>query len=202
MNLRNPLVSLTFAMMHSCEGGLDGVPSPEATHLLGTTPCGPRRRRPRPDECDVTMFSQCWSDRDIGFREDSGDVAHDGQTVVVMGPQGDACVYFGPQFVYRIAHPNRRFFLDVAAQRLEGVSSAVAAYEGRDNEIIESVEYRLEAEMSRLEAATRREPDKASAIASLLALYAGRFARIDDDEWLSAGPPQADRAHRYVPCPP
>jgi hypothetical protein len=181
MNLRNPLVSLASAMTHATEVGLNGVPSAEATRLLGPTPSGPRLRRPTPAECEVVMFSQCWSDRDIGFRPCEGDAAHDGQAVIVMGPQGDACVYFGPQWVYHLHHPNRRFFLDVAAQRLEGVQGA-SAYEGRDDEVVESVEYRIEAEMSRLEALARREPGRAPSISKLLSLYANRFSRIADGE--------------------
>jgi hypothetical protein len=187
VNLRNPLVSLAFAMTHATETGLNGVPSTEATSLLGATPQGPRRRRPLPGECDVVMFSQCWSDREVGFAHQVEGRVHDGQVVIVMGPQGDACVYFGPQHVYRVSQPNRRFFLDVAAQRLEGVQGA-RAYEGRDDEIVESVEYRVEMELSRLEGLARREPRKAAAMAKLLSQYAGRFARLADDGWLAREP--------------
>jgi len=182
MNLCNPLLSLSFAMTHSVEVGLKGVPNDEDPESSGATHQRPRQRRPTPDECDVVMFSQCWSDEEMGFKKGTTGRFHEGQTVIVMGPQGDACVYFGTEYVYGIKHPNRRFFLDVAAQRLEGVRGA-AAYEGRDDEITESVEYRFEAELSRLEVVARREPGKTPAIAKLLALYAERFSRISDGSW-------------------
>ena len=183
MNLCSPLLSLSFAMSHSVEVGLKGLPNDEACEPSGSSRQRSRQRRPTPDECEVVMFSQCWSDEEIGFKSGGGTGRfHEGHAVIVMGPQGDACVYFGTEYVYGIKHPNRRFFLDVAAQRLEGVRGA-AAYEGRDNEITESVEYRFEAELSRLEVVARREPGKTPAIAKLLALYAERFSRISDGSW-------------------
>lgn len=186
MNLCSPLLSLSFAMNHSVEVGLKGVANEEACVALESERQGqrprPRQRRPTPDECEVVMFNQCWSDEELGFKSGTTGRVHEGQTVIVMGPQGDACVYFGTEHVYTIKQPNRRFFLDVAAQRLEGVQAAIA-YEGRDNEVTESVEYRFEAELSRLEVVARREPGKTPAIAKLLALYAERFNRISDGTW-------------------
>lgn len=175
MSLRDPLVSLSFALTHATRTGLNAHPGDEAPAACS--------RRPRTDECEVVMFGHCWSSSDLGADAACGNAMHEGQATVVMGPRGDACVYFGPRFAYHVEQPNRRFFLDVAAQRLEGVRSA-RAYEGRDTEVIESVDYALEMEMSRLEVLTRREPQKSTAISKLLSFYASRFARIGDEEWL------------------
>lgn len=178
MDLRNPVNSLTFALLHGLEVGLTGVPNDIATGLLGAVGDGPRRRRPHARECQVVMFAQSMRMSDIGFTDAPRADDVEGDTVIVLGPEGDACVYFAAQFVYHVRRPNRRFFLDVAAQSMAGRSES-KAYDGRDSEEAESVDYCVEMDLSRLQAAVAHEPTaKPALIASLLRAYADRFDRM------------------------
>lgn len=176
MNLRNPVNTLTHALMHAIEIGLDGVPSETATQLLGPTADGPRRRRPTLAECEVVMFCQSWRPVDTGFKEPSTCGHVDGEVAVVIGPQRDACVYFACQFAYHVRAPNRRFYLDVAAQAMAPVNQ-VGPYDGRDGEEAESVDYCVEMQIACLHAATaKHRPLHGRTIAGLLNRYAEKFA--------------------------
>lgn len=178
MNLHNPVNSVVNAMHHAVEKGLIGVPSPEATMLLGPSPEGVRRRRPKTDECNVIMFGQTWRACDVGFHQGRANENLHGETVIVTGPEGDACVYFASQLVYHVREPNRRFFLDIAAQSMAARTDA-AAYEGHGDTALEKLDYGIEAELARrCMAAKFEEAEHAHMMAELLREYADRFDQL------------------------
>lgn len=175
MNLRNPVNSVASAMLHAIEKGLIGVPSPEATKLLGPCPEGVRRRRPTADECQLVMFGQTWRACDVGFLKGRRNESLEGETIVVIGPERDACVYFASQLVYHVREPNRRFFLDIAAQSMAACNDA-AAYEGHGNTALERLDYAIEAELARHCMVAKFEcAEHANMMAGLLREYADRF---------------------------
>lgn len=189
MNLRNPVNTLTHALMHAIEIGLDGVPSETATQLLGPAADGPRRRRPMLAECEVAMFCQSWCPADMGFKEPSPCGHVDGEVAVVIGPQRDACVYFACQFAYHVNTPNRRFYLDVAAQAMAPMNQA-KRYDGRDDEEAESVDYCVQMQIACLHAATaKHRPAHGRTIAGLLQSYAEKFLTLAQQ-----AEPRADKA--------
>lgn len=54
-----------------------------------------KSRQPRLDECEVIMFPQTWSSTALGYGGLGGKAITEAYTVVVIGPTGDAAVYFG-----------------------------------------------------------------------------------------------------------
>lgn len=159
MNQRNPV--------HNVSSALDDA---VAEHLLSVPGDDSLPRRPLPEECELVMFAQSfWG---------SGASSVEGETVIVIGPMNDACVYFSGRLAYHVPHPNRRFFLDVAAQLMAGIEDS-ARYEGRDDAETESMAYGIEMEISRLHAALRLGGrERAGLVAKLLRFYADRFARL------------------------
>jgi len=88
-------------------------------------PSPPRNGRPDLKECRVSLFEQPWLTTALGFqrmpplkREAIAD------TVVVIGPRGDACVYFAGELAYHIRRPSQFFWTDLTWQRLVAVDSA------------------------------------------------------------------------------
>jgi hypothetical protein len=179
MKLGNPVQSLTGSLEDAIERQLQGVPSALADTLLGPTPDGrTRTRRPRLDECQVVMFSQCWEARELGFSTVRAEHWVEGETVVVLGPMNDACVYLCGQLHYKLLQPNRRFFLDLAAHSLAGAAEC-GRYDGRDEPEIECMDYSIEMELSRLQG-SMAHGDAAGAcmVAGLLRCYARRFDEL------------------------
>jgi hypothetical protein len=175
MNLRNPVNNLTFALLHAIETGLAGVPSALATDLLGPTDTGLRRRRPVASECHVVMFAQTMGTDELNFRDIVTARPIEVDTVIVLGPEGDACVYFSSSFGYHVLHPNRRFFFDVASQSMVGISSS-DIYDGHDSDAAARLDYCVEMELSRLQGTAAREPGGYSELAaSMLRYYADRI---------------------------
>ena len=146
-------------------------------------------------QAQVVMFAQCWTQRPRGgqSQEPPQHLAQsDGQpsqaptcthwqvhTVVITDADADsalgASVYFGAQLAYRIASPNRRFFLDVAAQCMAPLDQC-GRYEGRDDAEIESADFGLEMDICRLHAQLKcSEPGRCQCVARLLHTFAKRF---------------------------
>src|SRR2546423_1174827 len=80
---------------------------------VGTSPAADGRkpltsRRPREHECDVVLFGQVWSGDALGLQNDA-QLRFEQDTIVVVGPAQDACVYASTELLYHVAHPNRRF---------------------------------------------------------------------------------------------
>ena len=131
--------------------------------------------RPTEQSCDIVMFGQCWSAAAIG--EAAGPGASRGQldTVVVVGPAQDACIYAGPLLLYHVLRPNRRFFLDVASQAMAAPADA-GDYEGRDDSVTEAVDIEFASMLARLQVQVRAgEPHRAALVARYLRRCAMRF---------------------------
>ena len=155
MDLRHPVKSVQRAWQDAIEKDLAGLNSDVADAVLGASAEGPVLRRPMARECSVAMFTQVWRAADLGM--DRGPRANedvDAETVIVTGPAGDACVYAGGRRLYSLARPNRRFFLDVAAQQLRGPGHA-AAYNGRDSADLEAFDFEVAASLERLRSCAR-----------------------------------------------
>jgi hypothetical protein len=155
MDLRHPVQSLTWALMRALERDLNGVESPVATALLTTQSGKPLTTRPTEKDCSVVLFTQCWSPQALGFERSDGGAYVDAETIVITGPCGDACVYVSTQLLYHVEAPNRRFFLDVAAQQMRGKAD-VARYEGRDSVDEEAFDYEVAGALARVLAVTSR----------------------------------------------
>ena len=106
-------------------------------------------------DCSVVMFTQTWSVGDLDLtRQQSDRSAIDAETVVITGPCGDACVYVSTQLLYHVTSPNRRFFLDLAAQHMRAKEEA-SVYEGRDSSDEEAFDYEVAGALARLCGAVR-----------------------------------------------
>lgn len=167
MDMRHPVRSLTWAVMRATEQDLAGVDSPTANDLLNAE-ADRIPVRPRIEDCSVVMFTQVWRGSDLGF-ERGGDMGCvDAETVVITGPAGDACVYVSTQLLYRVGQPNRRFFLDVAAQCMRGKRER-CVYEGRDSEDQEAFDYEVAGALARVCGAVRMmEGQDAGRVARML----------------------------------
>lgn len=150
MDLKHPVRSLTWAMTRALEHDLKGVESTGANDLLTPQRLATSEPRPAEKDCSVVMFTQTWSGDDLGVaRQQSGRSAIDAETVVIMGPCGDACVYVSTQLLYHVTSPNRRFFLDLAAQHMRAKAEA-SVYEGRDSSDEEAFDYEVAGALARL----------------------------------------------------
>jgi hypothetical protein len=131
--------------------------------------------RPREHECSVILFGQLWSDQALGLCGGGHDRHRELDTVVIIGPAQDACVYVATRLLYHVAQPNRRFFLDVAAHAM-APSADAHLYEGRDDCITEAVDIEVGVLLARLHAQVKEgEPQRARLIARYLRRCAERF---------------------------
>jgi hypothetical protein len=178
MDLRHPIQSLTSALMRALDHDLDGVESAVATDLLASGPAKSLTARPAEKDCTVVLFSQSWTTQALGFNAATCDCTHvDAETVVVTGPRGDACVYVSTQLLYHVRSPNRRFFLDVAAQHMRAKAEA-HQYEGRDSADEEAFDYEVAGALARVRAvASRLDGAEAERIARRLADCADELRR-------------------------
>jgi hypothetical protein len=83
-------------------------------------------RRPTAEECDVCLFRQVWGSTSLGFGGIGGAAVTAAYTVVVQGPNGDACVYFQGRLAYRVAMMNEAFIDDLSARNMASVHKAGA----------------------------------------------------------------------------
>jgi hypothetical protein len=172
MNIRHPAMNLSLALASALATDLEGVDDT----LSDDDTAAPAPRRPREDECNVVLFGQFWPAALLGVQAQVRMVEAD--TVVIGGPAGDACVYAAGRLLYRVAHPNRRFFLDLSAQSM-AQPAAQAAYEGRDTPDLEAVDYELEGALARLcGAAQHLAGDEALSAARVLREYVQRFEAL------------------------
>ena len=146
---------LAWVMTRALERDLDDVEVPFGTDVRAAQPGTTIKVRPVGRDCSLVMFSQTWRAEELGLAP--GPVpraAIDVETVVITGPGGDACVYVSGQLIYHVASPNRRFFLDLAAQNMRPKAGA-AVYEGRDSTDEEAFDYEVAGALARLRAALR-----------------------------------------------
>jgi hypothetical protein len=167
---RDPVRSLRCALQCALKHDLLGI---EVAGAKGGSRCAVRR--PHEDECDVVLFVQSWCGEALGHADANAGHHFEQDTTVVVGPAQDACVYVGTELLHHVLHPNRRFFLDVAAHSMAPKSEAVA-YEGRDDPITEAVDIEVGAMLARLHAQVKvGEPQRAPLVASYLHRCAARF---------------------------
>jgi hypothetical protein len=132
-------------------------------------------RRPRKEDCSIVLFGQVWSSRALGAGNAEAAFHAELDTVVIVGPAQDACVYAGNRLVCHVLHPNRRFYLDVAAQCMAPAEDA-ACYEGRDDGVTEAVDIELASALARLQVQVKGlEPQRAPLVARYLRRCAERF---------------------------
>ena len=135
-------------------------------------------RRPRERDCSIVLFGQVWSAGALGIRDTAQTGCHELDTVVIVGPAQDACVYAGDHLVCHVVHPNRRFYLDVAAQFMVPAEDA-GCYEGPDDSVTEAIDIELAAALARLQVQVKRlEPQRASLVARYLRRCAERFDSV------------------------
>jgi len=164
---RDPIRNLRLALQHALLQDLIGV---ETAHRNGSV----ARRRPREQECDVVLFGQVWSGEALGCQLDPS-VRQEHDTIVVIGPAQDACVYVSTALLYHVAQPNRRFYLDVAAHSMAPRSEA-PSYEGHNDPVSQAVDIEVQAMLAKLLAqVTASEPHRAPLVASYLHRCAARF---------------------------
>lgn len=88
-----------------------------------------KESRPRADMVDCVMFQQMWGSTALGFGGLGGAAMTSAYTVVITGPMGDACVYFGGRFAYRVDRVNEQFQNDMSRHSMHEVGGAKAVYE-------------------------------------------------------------------------
>jgi hypothetical protein len=178
MDMRHPVRSLTWALTRALEQDLMGVESALANDLMRHELGHPITRRPTVVECSVVMFTQTWTAGDLGFDDPRGHESIDAETVVVTGPSGDACVYASTQLLYKVGHPNRTFFLDVAGQRMRGKGDR-GLYDGRDSADMEAFDYEAAGALARVcGAATGLDAEDAARVSRMLQAYVERLEAI------------------------
>ncbi len=155
MDLRHPVRSLSWALTRAVERDLNAVDSVLATSLLHVQGSKAVATRPAERDCGVVMFSQIWTAEAVGYSVQESTTHVEAETIVITGPVGDACVYVATQLLYHVQAPNRRFFLDVAAQQMRG-KAEIARYEGRDTADEEAFDYEVAAVLARVSGAARK----------------------------------------------
>lgn len=178
MDMRHPVRSLTWALTQALDQDLMGVESVLANDLMRHELGDPITRRPTVAECSVVMFTQTWSATELGFHDPCGHESIGAETVVVTGPCGDACVYVSTQLLYKVAHPNRTFFLDVAGQCMRGKRDR-GLYDGRDSADMEAFDYEAAGALARVcGAAKGLDAEDASRVSRMLQAYVERLEAI------------------------
>lgn len=135
--MSSPLDALAAALYSACCTDLLPIESPEYIYRRTPGKAGTEKidtglvtqSRPRPDHCEVTLFSQTWSSTALGFGGLGGQAITNAYTTVVRGPRGDYCVYFGGRKAYRIERPNRVFLEDLLRHQMHEVNGARDRYE-------------------------------------------------------------------------
>lgn len=131
--MRDPIGVLAASVHHAVLVGLKPelyeIYRYEFTERVATGEMGEKRRHVNDVEC--TMFSQTWGSTALGFGGIGGQAMTDAYTVVVYGPMGDVCVYFGGRFAYHINRPNDRFQVDAQEHQMEKVAGSTALYESK-----------------------------------------------------------------------
>lgn len=95
-----------------------------------------KSRRPELyDLHSVFLFQQLWGNTACGFPGIAGQAMTYADTVVVVGPSMEHCVYFGGRFAYLILKPNEQFMDDLAAHRLVEQTRGKSRYETQNNSL-------------------------------------------------------------------
>lgn len=125
--------SVAYAVVSAITNDLLPLMVPEIRFELDPGVPGTRRvetgetiaRRPTEGQCEVYVFPQVWSSTALGFGGLGGQAITTAYTTVVIGPAGDACVYFGKRLAYHIAQPDRQVLAkDIAQARMVSVAES------------------------------------------------------------------------------
>lgn len=172
VDFRHPVRTLSWALMQALERDLIGQEVAAVSQTLDGSGGKPVLCRPTEAQCAVAMFAQTWKAADLGMARGDLDEVVLAETVIVTGPTGDACVYVSTQLLYHVTSPNRRFFLDVAAQHMKAKGEC-SQYEGRDSADLEALDYEAAAALARVcGAAAHIGADGAAGIARQLERFA------------------------------
>lgn len=74
------------------------------------------------EEVEVVSFPQAWGSTALGFGGIGGAAVTTAQTTVIIGPAGDAAVYFGKRIAYYIESPNSEFYKDLGMHKMNPCS--------------------------------------------------------------------------------
>ncbi len=118
--------SLTKAFVKALEYDLIPHTYPETQYKNmeeGQVPTGQMiEKRPHEEHCHIFHFPQQWGSTSTAFGGIGGAAITTSYTTVVIGPYGDACVYFGGRLGYHIQRPNATFAADLGDHKMKPVS--------------------------------------------------------------------------------
>lgn len=122
------LNDISYAIYHACAKGLSDISYeyyPPGNPELKET----RIRRPHQCDIQVVCFPQMWGSTALGHGGMGGAAMTRANTVVVLMPNHDACVYFGSRLAYHIEHPNDLFTSDMHKHSMHKKDGAKERYE-------------------------------------------------------------------------
>lgn len=128
--------SLAYAVVQACTKDLSPIKQPVYRFEREEGKVGTKKVdagetkdvRPREDHCEIFHFQQCWPSTSLGFGGIGGQAFTNAYTTVVLGPMGDACVYFSGRFAYQVARPNKHFLADLSNHQMKECGLARQAY--------------------------------------------------------------------------
>lgn len=135
--IRGDLIhDLSFSVVKAVTTDLDPIPQEDwdfshdkVDNCVVRTLKGVRDVRPMDSECSVYCFPQTWGSTALGFGGIGGAAMTTAYTVVVIGPQQDACVYFNGRLAYHVKVPNDTFAFDLGRHLMRSVREATGVYE-------------------------------------------------------------------------
>lgn len=105
MKYNNPLQSIAFAM-YDCSNYL--------------TYDDAKQNKVHWSDCCFWLFQQVWGSTSCGFGGIAGQAVTTADTVIVMGPKGDCCVYISGRLAYYVERPNEQFYEDLHKHDMKG----------------------------------------------------------------------------------
>lgn len=80
----------------------------------------PYNKRVLDVECEIYVWPQTWEDTSCGQGGVAGQMMTSAPTVVIVGPNSDACVYHGGNLAYHIDRVNENFWQAIDNRHLPG----------------------------------------------------------------------------------
>lgn len=124
MNAGSIFESVSYAVISALECDLNPnrVPAYKGFREHSNEP--DREVRPHEHQCNIYVFSQSWGSTALGFNGLGGAAITDAYTTVVIGPNGDACVYFAKRLAYHIQKPSVEFYQDLDKRQMAHTNSS------------------------------------------------------------------------------
>lgn len=72
------------------------------------------------DECEIFVWPQTWDDASCGFGGMCAQMITTKSTVVIIGPEEDACVYHGGKLAYKLDNIDENFREAIDDKNLPG----------------------------------------------------------------------------------